>query len=128
MRVTDLDAKSHRNKDPEKVLVNQEREKKRKYLEPCLQQRRSFVPFVVSTDGMLGPEAQQVLRKIAQRLARKWRRPYSVVCSLVRTRVSIAIARATHMCIRGSRVPANQISRKLQWEDGAGVGLFEADY
>ena len=83
---------------------------------------------MVSTDGMLGPEAQQVLRKIAQRLARNWHRPDSVVCGLVHTRVSIAIARATHMCIRGSRVPANQISRRLQWEDGAGVGLFEADY
>ena len=128
MRVTDLDAKSYRNQDPEKVLLRQEQEKKRKYLDPCRQQRRSFIPFVASTDGMLGPEAQQVLRRIALKLARKWHRPYSVVCSLVRTRMSIAIARATHLCLRGSRVPATKTSFSFKCEDGAGVSLFETDY
>ena len=128
VRVTDLDAKSYRNQDPEKILLRQEQEKKRKHLEPCLQQRRSFVPFVVSTDGMMDPEAHQLLGRIAKKLAWKWQRPHSVVCSLVRTRVSIAIARATHLCLRGSRVPANQTSYKIRWDDGAGVGLFETDY
>jgi hypothetical protein len=54
-RVTDTDAKSYSKRDPAKVLVeSQEKEKKRKYLEACLERRRHFTPFVCSVDGMLG--------------------------------------------------------------------------
>jgi hypothetical protein len=55
----DTDAKSCLSKDPAKVLETHEKEKKRKYLKPCLeQQRRHFTPFVVSTDGLIGKEAK----------------------------------------------------------------------
>ena len=54
VRVTDLDAPSHCNRADEKVLESQEKQNKMKYLEPCFNQRRSFTPFVVSTDGLLG--------------------------------------------------------------------------
>ena len=128
VRVTDLDSASYKRTAPEKVLARQEKEKKTKYLEPCLQQRKSFVPFVVSTDGMLSYEAQNLVRRSSRTLAGKWEMPYSQVCNLVRTRLSIAIARATTLCVRGSRVPASRISRRIQWEDGAGVGLLETDY
>ena len=128
VRVTDLDCKSNRNSAPEKVLKKHERQKKAKYLQHCLKQRRSFVPFVVSTDGVLGFEANNLLRRIAKKLAEKWDLPYSQICGLVRARVSIAIARTTHLCLRGSRIPANKTSRRILWEDGAGVGLFETDY
>lgn len=128
VRVTDLDCKSQRNKDPEKVLQNHEQQKKSKYLQACLKQRRSFVPFVVSTDGMLGYEAGNLIKRIAGKLSEKWDLPYSQVCCLVRTKISIACARATHLCLRGSRIPASKISRRVQWDDGAGVGLFHTDY
>jgi hypothetical protein len=50
--VTDTDAKSNLSKDPAKVPEAHEREKKRKYLKSCLEQRRHFTPLVVSTDGL----------------------------------------------------------------------------
>jgi hypothetical protein len=124
VRVTNTDAKSQRHKDPDKILAQHEREKKRKYLEPCLKQRRHFTPFVVSTDGLLGREATLFLKRLASVLSDKWHQPYSVVCGFVRSRMSIAIARATHMCLRGSRVPTSQMcNRRPQWEDRAGLGL-----
>jgi hypothetical protein len=53
----DVDAKSQGSKDPHyKVLEAHEREKKKKYLEACLEQRWHFSPFVASTDGLLGKE------------------------------------------------------------------------
>jgi hypothetical protein len=58
----------------------------------------------------------------------KWERPYSVVRGFVSARMSVAIVRATHLCLRGSRVPLSQISRRPQWEDRAGLGLFKTDY
>jgi hypothetical protein len=125
VRITDVDAKSNRSKDLDKVLAAHEREKKKKYLGACLEQRRHFSPFVVSTDGLLGKEAKILLRKLSAMLAAKWEKLYSEVCGYVNARMSIAIVRAIHLCIRGSRVPTGKMCNCLpQWEDKAGLGLF----
>jgi hypothetical protein len=126
--VTDTDAKTYRSRDPHKVLASQEREKKKKYLQSCLEQRKHFTPFVVSTDGLIGREAGELLKRLSLRLADKWERPYLVVRGFVSARMSIAIVRAAHLCPQGSRVPLSQISRRPQWEDWAGLGLFKTDY
>eukprot|EP00957_Ditylum_brightwellii_P078853 5996152-Ditylum_brightwellii.AAC.1 len=57
IRITDTDAKSCISRPVEAVLAAQEKEKKDKYLQACLEQRCHFLPFVVSADGMLGHEA-----------------------------------------------------------------------
>jgi hypothetical protein len=38
---------------------------------------------------------------------------------------NLAILRAIILCIRGSLVPASKISKRVQFYDGAGLGLFE---
>jgi hypothetical protein len=91
VRITDVDAKSNLSKHSEKVLIVHEKEKKKKYLEACLEQRRHFTPFVVSTDGLLGKEAKTLLKKILALLAKKWEKLYSEVCGYVNARMSIAI-------------------------------------
>ena len=127
VRVTDTDAKSNLSKDPAKVLESHEKEKKRKYLASCIAQRRHFTPFVVSTDGLLGKEAKCLLKKLSTALADKWEKPYAVVRGYVNARMSIAIVRATHICLRGSRVPTSTMSnRRPQWEDKAGLRLFHS--
>jgi hypothetical protein len=120
-----MDAKAYRHQNPYDVLDKQEKEKKKKYLRPCLEQRRSFVPFVVSTDGIIGREAKNLLKRIALRLTAKREQPYSVVRGFVNARINLAILSATNLCIRGSRVPASKMSKRLQRHDGAGLGLFE---
>jgi hypothetical protein len=126
VRITDVDAKSNRSKDSDKVLSDHEREKKKKCLGACLEQRRHFSPFVVSTDGLvLGKEAKILLRKLSAMLAEKWEKPCSEVCGYVNARMSIAVVRATHLCIRGSRIPTGKMCNRLpRWEDKAGLGLF----
>ena len=121
--VTHTDAPSYRDREPDKVLQSQEREKK-KYLNNCLQQRRTFTPFVVSSDGLLGREAKSLIKQLSVLLTEKWNKPYSVVCGIIRSRISIAIVRASHQCIRGSRIPARSMSKQIQWEDGGGTGLY----
>ncbi len=84
------------------------------------------MPFVVSTDGLLGREAKNLLKQIALCLKAKWEQPYSAVRGFVKNaRINLAILRATNLCIRGSRVPASKMSKRVQWHDGAGLGLFE---
>ncbi len=83
VRVTDTDAKSYRKRDPAKVLETGEKEKKKKYPESCLEQRRHFTPFVVSVDGLLGREASTFAKRLAAKLAQKWKRSYSQTCGYV---------------------------------------------
>ena len=75
MRVMNTDSKSHLAKTPEKCLQELDQKKNKIYLESCLQQFRHFSPFVASVDGMLGVEATATLKRIASRLAKKWRKP-----------------------------------------------------
>jgi hypothetical protein len=56
-----------------------------------LDQRRSFVPIVVSTYGLIGREAKNLLKQIALRLTAKWEQPYSVVRGFVNARINLAI-------------------------------------
>jgi hypothetical protein len=103
VRVTDTDSKSCCKRTPFKVLESQEKEKKRKYLGACLENRRHFTPFVLSVDGLLGREAKTFAKRLAVKLAGKWQKPYSQVCGYVKARLSTAAVRATHLCLRGSR-------------------------
>ena len=127
IRVTDTDQASYVTRDPERVLQSHEKEKKRKYLRPCQQQRRAFTPFVVSVDGLIGMEAKNVMKALSRRLALKWQKPYSQVMSIVKTRISIACVQTSHRCLRGSCVLVKKMSRQIQWDDGAGLGLYRID-
>jgi hypothetical protein len=89
--ITGVDAKSNLSKHPDKVLIAHKKEKKKKYLEACLEQRRHFTPFIVSTNGLLGKETKTLLKKILALLAEKWEKLYSEVCGYVSARMSIAI-------------------------------------
>jgi hypothetical protein len=125
VRITDLDSKTNWQKEPMKALAQHEKEKKKKYLQPCLEQRRHFTPFVASTDGLIGKEGKVMLKRLSALLANKWTKPYSEVCGYVNARMSIASVRGLHMCLRGSRVPTNKMSQlRPQWEDSAGLSLF----
>jgi hypothetical protein len=120
--VTDTDAPSNRGLDPAKILKRHEKEKRDKYLDLCLARRRHFTPLVFSVDGMRGGEAQAASKRLASRLAAKWNRTYSEVCGFVRSRLSVALARSTSQCLRGTRDPDSRPS--YQWETGVGLGLY----
>ena len=119
------EAKYHSGKTPEKFLQEAERGKKRMHLEAFLQQRRHFYLFVALVDGLLGMEATATLKRIASRLATKWRQPYSRMCGYFKSRITITLVRATHRCKRGSMVPVHRIIvQRPQWEYGAGPNLL----
>jgi hypothetical protein len=80
---------------------------------------------VVSTDDLLGKEAKCLLKALPIKLAEKWEKPYAVVRGYVNARMSIAIVRATHICLRGSCIPSSKMSnRRTLSEDKAGLSLF----
>ena len=79
-------------------------EKKRKYNSAAEARRASFTPFVVSTDGMLGREANFLLKTLAQSISIKWDvKPLGQTTGWLRTKLSFAILRAINLCLCGSR-------------------------
>ena len=93
--------------------------KKRKYLAACLEQRRSFMPLIYSSDGMAAKESKAFEKRVAALLSAKWNRSYSEMCGWVRSRMCLAVVRSNSQKLRGSR------TRKA-WRpditDGAALG------
>jgi hypothetical protein len=83
-------------------------------------------------------EAKTLWKKLSSLLAEKWEKPYSVVCGYVNARVSRVLplserqtsARATDLCLRGSRIPTSHMSRdrRPQCEDKAGFSLIHRHF
>ena len=124
VRICDVHQPSYLVRNPVSILKSAETSKKTKYLKGCLDQRRHFTPFVVSCEGMLGKEADVFLKRLSMKLAEKWHRPYSQTVSFVKTRFAISLVRAKNRCIRGSRIPTGRICHRVDWDDGAGLGLY----
>ena len=115
---------SYLTRTPAAILKAAEVSKKKKYLKACLAQRRYFTPFAVSCECMLGKEADVFFKRLSMKLAEKWHRPYSQTVSFVKTRFAISLVRAKNRCFRGSIIPTERISHRVDWEDGAGLGLY----
>ena len=125
IRVTDTDAKSYIPYTSRKVLERAAKEKKDKYLAPCLERRRSFVPLIYSVDGMACKEAKAFERRVASLMASKWDRQYSEMVGFVRGRMSLAVIRANTMLLRGART-SRRFCRPVI-EDGAGAAAVLGD-
>jgi hypothetical protein len=54
---------------------------------------------MVSTKSLPDREAKALLKKVSSVLAEKWEKLYSEVCGYVIAGMSIAIVRATHLCL-----------------------------
>ena len=106
------DAHSYRNTEITKLLDNDEKEKRDRYQKAVEAEGNRFRPFVVSTDGVLGPSARQLLLQIGDKLAEKWKKPRGTVGAWVRAKMSLAIVRACSACIRGSKVPGGARARR----------------
>ena len=121
IRVVHTDSQSYVGRSVQAVLKSAELEKKRKYNQAAADRHASFTPFVLSVDGLLAREADLTLQRFADKLSRKWDKPYAEVMGWMRTRLSFAILRATNYCVRGSRVKWRS---GVGMEDGAGLDLM----
>ena len=75
-------------------------EKKIKYSAAFEERSASFTPFVVSVDGVLGHDAQHLMRRLYDQIAMKWEKSHSEVMGWVRARVAFAILCAkTFACV-----------------------------
>lgn len=82
------------------------------------------MPFVMTTDGAIGPAAQQLIDRLSFLLSEKWRIAPGMTKSWMRARLAMAIARGSSACMRGCRTQRRRPDQELaeDFEDGAGVG------
>lgn len=72
-----------------------------------------FTPLVFSTTGGMGQEATTFYKRLADMIHYKEDKPYSVVMSWLRCKLSFAAIRSSIMCIRGSRSTINRPQRDV---------------
>ena len=89
-----------------------------KYLDACLERRKSFTPLVYSVDGMACKEARAFEKRVASLLASKWERRYSEMVGFVRARMSLAIVRSNTRLLHEARTSQPQ---RLSMEDGTAM-------
>ncbi|KAL5506022.1 hypothetical protein EMCRGX_G007585 [Ephydatia muelleri] len=83
VRVIDTDAQSYASRTVDAVLCSAEQEKKRKYSAAVEDRRASFTPFVVSVDGVLGHDAQHLMKRLCDQIAVKWEKSHSEVMGVM---------------------------------------------
>ena len=115
----DTDALSHVQRSVAAVLASAKTEKKKKkYNNAAIAGRASFTPFVVSVDGALGCEATNYLKHLSEHICMKWGKFYEKVMGWLRASLSLAIIRATDLCLWGSRIRWRSV---MDMADGIGL-------
>ena len=126
IRVPYPDTLTARRKPLPQILKEHETEKILKYRAVCETlpyMQGSFQPFVVTTDGVLGPCAQRVLQQLVDHLCDKWKRKTrGEVMAWVRARLSVAVVRAASACIRGNRRKPVEAGTDVGFNDAAALG------
>ena len=67
-----------------------------------------FTPLVFSTTGGMGQEATTFYKRLADMIAQKQQKPYSIMINWLRCKLTFAAICASIMCIRGTRSSNNR--------------------
>ena len=106
IQVMHANSRSNQGKHTATIFKEQENEKKRKYNQRVIDvEMGTFTPLVFGTNRGMGLDCQNFLRTLANKLSSKNNEPYASVISWLRIQHWLAILRALHRCIRGSRYP-----------------------
>ena len=104
VRICHPAADSHIRLGTDTVLSNAEVEKTALYGDACRERGMLFKPFVVSTDGVRGAQAEVVIKRLGEALSHRWRMSNSKAVTWVRSRLAVALAKGCSACIRAPRV------------------------
>ena len=105
IRVTNLLSESYLKMPIDKVLLKQEEEKKRAYLERVRDLEAStFTPLVFSANGGMAAECAMWMKRVIINYAKRNGMGIPDATRLVRSRVAFALVRANTLCLRGTKI------------------------
>ncbi len=106
VRVTHVNARSHKNRTTASLFKAQENDKKREYNARVLEvEHGTFTPLIIGTNGGMGAECQMFIKRLAEMLSSKQAEDYAATITWIRTKLSLEVLRSTVLCVRGSRRP-----------------------
>ena len=86
------------------MYKHHENEKKRHYNARVMQiEKGTFTPLVFCTTGGMAPEAQKVVKRLAEKISRTKNQRYCDAISFIRRRIRFDILRTTVISLRGYR-------------------------
>ena len=104
VRVTHPNCDSNVAKPLPQIFAENEQEKKRKYEPRVIEvEKGSFTPVVLATSGGMGPEAENLIQRLADKIAEKTSERRSQILSHLRTKLRFALLRCTLVALRGVR-------------------------
>ena len=128
VRITHLDSRSYVEGGKSVEVLFEDchiKPKRAVYEEACRLLGHRFVPFVVSTDGVLSAPAREFVQLLANKTAEKWGMEgpgqKGVVMALIRAKIGAAIVRGASWCVRGDREGRNK------YVEGRGVQVDGAN-
>ena len=86
-RIINLDTGSYLHMIPKNSLVNVENNKKKLYLQACLECGRSFITMLYSADRIPGVEALVAPKRLTVLISFKLKQKYSELCGFVGERM-----------------------------------------
>ena len=108
--IHDASAASYVNRSPAKLIKDMERTKHDKYGVSVAQKGWTFKPFtLLAEEGAYGGGADDVITKLAKRIAAKEQNEHAKVENLIRRRIAFAVIRGSSRCIRSKRVVWNKV-------------------
>ena len=104
VKVINALAISNFNTEPKKLYEEHARQKRREYGQRIAQvEDGDFVPLIMLSTGSMGPEMVIAFQKLCKEIAFREKGKYAEVATLARAQLSFALARASLVCLRGSR-------------------------
>lgn len=123
VRITDTNARSHRNSDPAKALERQVRERKTNNSDACREAHCHFTLLVFSIDGIRAKETIAASKRLGRLFSEKWKKAYSQIIGMIHSCLTVALVRAASSCLQDSQdVAARNFS--LSWVEGTRIHLF----
>jgi hypothetical protein len=104
IKVMYLNAPTHRYTPIMKALSEAEKVKRRENDQRIREvEKGSFTPLVFATNGIMGPQTQVAIKKLASTLADKTKDKHHVVLGLLRCQLAFCLLRSAITCLRGTR-------------------------
>ena len=121
VRITHLDSRSYVESGATVETLFEEhhiKPKRSTYEEACRSFGHRFVPFIVSTDGVLSEPTKDFVKLLANKTAEKWGMTGAgrtgVLMATLRAKIGVAIVMGASACIRGERERASRYEEHRQ--------------
>ena len=123
VKIGDADVDTYKYEPMTVLLARWKNIKKDKHGKHCHEQRKHFLPFVLSVYGMLGREALAVISQLSQVPEKKREEHFSQLLGWVNRRIVISLERSYSRMIHKAQLPNPLREGEPGLDTESGIGL-----